>query len=201
MKIWRHHFKGGRCMNEVKTCYKCGQKKPLQDFYKHAQMADGYLNKCKDCTKKDVRQNRSKRNDYYREFDRKRNSLPHRVLNNKEYWESEKGKEVKRKIAKKYKSLNPKKIFAINKLNNAVRDKKINKPEICSICGIYNKIIHGHHEDYLKPLDVVWVCPKCHKNIHNRKLNDTYFLALSVANRRQRGVINNLNATRMDQTP
>ena len=41
----------------MKICFKCGIEKPLSDYYKHKQMGDGHLNKCKDCTKKDVSNN------------------------------------------------------------------------------------------------------------------------------------------------
>lgn len=42
---------------ETKRCFKCGRVLPLTEFYKHPQMGDGHLNKCKDCTKKDVHEN------------------------------------------------------------------------------------------------------------------------------------------------
>lgn len=41
-------------MEITKSCFKCGLEKPLSAYYKHKQMADGHLNKCKDCTRKDV---------------------------------------------------------------------------------------------------------------------------------------------------
>lgn len=41
----------------MKKCFKCGAEKPLSDYYKHAQMKDGHLNKCKSCTRNDVARN------------------------------------------------------------------------------------------------------------------------------------------------
>lgn len=42
---------------DTKVCFKCGRELPLSFFYKHPRMGDGHLNKCKECTKKDVSRN------------------------------------------------------------------------------------------------------------------------------------------------
>lgn len=47
--------------------------------------------------------------------------------------------------------------------NNALRDGKIDRMP-CASCGLYGEEMH--HEDYAKPLDVIWYCRKCHTRLH-----------------------------------
>ncbi len=63
-------------VNTRKVCFKCHVEKALTEFYVHPQMGDGRLNKCKECTRKDVRQNYEANGDYYRAYDRKRGYRP-----------------------------------------------------------------------------------------------------------------------------
>ncbi len=96
----------------MKPCIKCGQTKPLANFYKHKQMLDGHLNECKKCTKKRVNKHRYENIDSAREYDRSRSNLPHRVKARKDYQKTDEFKESHAKAIKKYRKNNPKKVKA-----------------------------------------------------------------------------------------
>lgn len=139
---------GGSPMSS-KRCFKCREVLPLEAFYKHAQMGDGHLNKCKECAKKDVTAARLAKIDHYRAYDRRRASMPHRVSQAK-------------RIVAKWRAEHPDRRRAQATLGKAVRAGTI-VPEPCFICG---GKAEAHHPDYSMPLDVVWLCPPHHKQAH-----------------------------------
>ena len=57
----------------------------------------------------------------------------------------------------------PEKIQARQTLGIAVRQGLVTKKP-CERCGAKNT--HGHHPDYSKPLEVIWLCPRCHSAEH-----------------------------------
>ena len=136
----------------MKTCFKCKIKKELSEFYKHSEMADGYLGKCKECAKKDVNEHRLINLDRIRDYDRRRGKLPHRIKRCIKY-------------NRKYRKDNPLRYAANTLLVNAVKSGKIKKPKRCSMCNKKTRM-YGHHKDYYKPLVVIWVCQICHKKLH-----------------------------------
>lgn len=156
----------------MKQCFKCKEVLPLEQFYRHPQMADGHLNKCKSCTKKDVKRNRDKKIDYYQEYDRYRFQNDPRVKQrHKRYAKTPEGKSALYRATKSYRSKYPEKYAAHRKLNKAVANGAIIKPDVCGRCKKETESIylHGHHHDYSRPLDVEWICVWCHVEEHKRE--------------------------------
>jgi len=153
----------------MKTCFKCGLTKPITEFYKHSAMSDGRLGKCKTCCKADVRANYALRRDQYKEYERKRSRLPHRVEAGKRYQRTPEGKAAHARAIRNYQNRYADKKRATVAVNNAVRDGRLLKVP-CEVCGTTDRV-EGHHDDYSKPLEVRWLCFKHHKE-HHRKLRE-----------------------------
>jgi hypothetical protein len=131
----------------MKTCNKCKIEKLESEFY-------GSDNSCKECRKFKVRQYKSANIDKIREYDRKRSKTEKRISN-------------AQKVSSEWRIVNPERYRAHNLVNNAIRDGKMTKPSCCKSCGCKG-IIHGHHDDYAKPLEVMWLCVPCHAARHQQ---------------------------------
>lgn len=120
-------------------CKVCGCTPEEVGFY------DSIRTHCKRHWREKVRANRRANQEYYREYDRSRGN---RQLSG---------------YLRQYRKKNPEKYAAHSAVGNAVRDGKLHKKP-CLMCGA-EKVV-GHHVDYSKPLDVIWLCQGCHKLIH-----------------------------------
>lgn len=141
---------------KTKTCFKCDEVKPLGEFYKHSQMADGHLNKCKDCTCIDVRQHRLDNPEKVRAYDNARSKLPHR-------------KALRDRINDRFPA---EKKRAHTAVARALRKGGMERRP-CAFCGT-TEPVEAHHHDYSKPLDVTWLCIACHRRFHALEGMATY---------------------------
>lgn len=137
-------------MAETKTCYKCSKEKPIDAFYKQKSVFDGYANKCKECAKADARANYRKNHEHYLQYERLRRT-------------SEKRKAKAIQDCKRIRAEHPEKFKAHSAVSAAKRSGKLVQ-QPCEICGASRTF--AHHDDYSKPLDVIWLCPQHHKWIH-----------------------------------
>lgn len=137
-------------MTRLKECFKCKSVKPLDEFYKHSKMADGHLNKCKDCTKNDVSKHRSENLEKIRAYDRERGKTPKRI-------------NLSAEVTKAWRKEDTRRVRAHNAVARAIRKGSLIRCS-CERCG--NEKSVAHHEDYDKPLDVMWLCEPCHKQRH-----------------------------------
>jgi hypothetical protein len=101
-------------MEEIKEkkCFKCNNILPISEFYEHKKMPDGHLNKCKNCTKKDVklRENELKNDPEWIEKERERNREKYYRLQYKgKYYPN---REKKKETIKKYRQKFPEKYMA-----------------------------------------------------------------------------------------
>ena len=139
----------------MKTCFKCGKEKKVDEFYRHSAMSDGRFGKCKTCTKKDVAANYQKNIDHYVAYEKRRFQDPQRKKNLLEY--------QRKRRAKK-----PGKTRCHNAVSNALRNGTLVRGP-CEVCG---DKAQAHHDDYRKPLVVRWLCRKHHLQHHGKTLRN-----------------------------
>lgn len=133
-----------------KECFKCKTVKPLEEFYKHDKMADGHLNKCKECTKNDVSKYRDQNLEKIRAYDRERAKKPERI-------------KAATEITKAWRQEDSRRLLAHSSVAKAIRSGGLLR-QPCVRCENPKSV--AHHEDYDKPLEVMWLCQPCHKQRH-----------------------------------
>ena len=129
---------------DTKKCKRCDIEKPHDEFYQSDSS-------CKDCRKLVVRQYRDENAEKVKAYDRERGKLEHRkercTINTRK----------RRRDPDGY-------MAAHNAVARALKKGTIER-EPCCMCGTSEKI-HAHHDDYLKPLEVMWLCVTHHKSRH-----------------------------------
>lgn len=156
----RNNQLGSLTLQAKITCTKCGDVKGCADFYVSNQRS------CKECIRASVRANREANSDYYRSYDRMR------------YREFEHRKEVARKSSKSVPmpdrvekqrearaGAGREKYKARVAVGNALRAGRLQKDSNCFFCDAATAL-QAHHHDYTKPLDVFWLCSRCHGKLH-----------------------------------
>lgn len=152
-----------------KKCRACTSIKRKTHFYKDKSRKDGYMYECKLCVSKrnKITHNTEESRAWYRKYNKIYRSLPvpaeKMKASNKKYRSTEKGKAARRKHVIKWRLKNAEKVLVHNIVTAAIRTGKL-KSKPCVVCG--DKKSQAHHEDYDKPLNVIWLCSKHHCEVH-----------------------------------
>jgi hypothetical protein len=138
----------------MKICRTCSKSKPLSEFYTHPTTADRLFLDCKACHKSLVLS--------YRATNRDRLNVAARIAR-----ATETAKAKRRAYRASYKASHRHKDLARHAVNNGIRDGSLERKP-CAECGAPDT--EAHHEDYTKPLEVVWLCRKHHGLRHSRRI-------------------------------
>lgn len=146
----------------MSVCVRCSTSKDHSDFYQNDRT-------CKECRRALVRDNRARKIDYYRDYDRKRGGRPDRAEARNEYQQTDAGRLAAGKAKRRYIERNPLRRAAHIAVRNAVRDGRLWKAPCCMAPDCFNQgTLHGHHTHYDSKLSVVWLCVSCHAEVHKQ---------------------------------
>lgn len=152
----------------MKVCKRCRQERPLGEFYKHKGTRDGRLSFCKECKRAEQRRRYDENMQDPEWVAKERERTRERNLR-LGYWEKYKRNRTREQQDKvnehryRFRRRNPDKARAHNRVSKALRTGKLQKKP-CDVCGATK--VEAHHEDYTKPLEVIWLCRKHHAEIH-----------------------------------
>jgi len=120
-----------------------------------------------DRVKKYNLKNKEKRYAYLKRW-KEENEEKVREYARKQYW---KNRERNLEAGVSYRKRYPERARAAWTIGNSYKARKIIRPGKCSRCE-RERQIEAHHEDYSKPLDVIFLCTRCHRRLHAMRRND-----------------------------
>jgi ribosomal protein S27AE len=137
-----------------KQCKKCLRTKSIDDFWKRSDVLDGHFGKCKECALDDLKKYQKDNHDRLINLRR----LRYDIVGYAPKWRS---KEATKRAKKKWAENHRDEKRARDRVCHAVHTGKLIRPDFCSKCSSIGRV-EAHHEDYSRPLDVIWLCKKCH---------------------------------------
>lgn len=156
---------------ESKVCTKCLVEKPLSEYHRDKGMKSGLRNVCKECACQRAREHLANaRSTREGRTKLKLIAQASRAKHREEIRSSARARNSRRYRAGYRYQDDPHKRRARGVLRTAVHEGRIVKPDQCSECGWVGRV-HGHHEDYSKPLEVVWLCAICHGLRHRKAVS------------------------------
>ena len=144
----------------MKTCTRCGVNKDESLFGANKSFEDGLHYRCKECAsvyqkERRERLNASKPPGWKEKSKDRAKYMEQWITNNPGYMTAK-----KREWWKKNKD----RLKVKDAVRYAIKTGKLVKTP-CHICGDVQ--VEGHHPDYSRPLDVVWLCRKHHNEVHH----------------------------------
>lgn len=154
---------GGRTL---KTCTKCKVEKSFDQFYRRPGRPCGFMSRCKTCMQ-DAGKARMKKPEARDKDNKTRRAYYARKgrFAQAAYLQTEPARAMHRKHAEAYKNMNPEKKLAHAKVRWAIKSGNLERLP-CEVCG--NPRSQGHHDDYSKPIEVVWLCQRHHIERHKQ---------------------------------
>ena len=159
----------------TKNCKHCGVEQSLSDYSPARESKDGHKHTCKAC-------NRLARRHYYAEHTEAQRESGRRYYRRRVQQEGASFRAAAAASARRYYRQNteavearkrdrmaaePDKTRARRLLRTAVLNGSIREPERCEACEGIGRV-EAHHADYSKPLEVAWLCVRCHRQAHSR---------------------------------
>jgi hypothetical protein len=135
----------------MKRCSQCDELKPESEYGRDSTVKGGLRAACKRC--------RNAANKLYRDqtYDPIRKAEEQRRYR-------ERHPESLATQRKSYRAKYPDRKRANDHVDKAVRRGDLVRPGSCSWCEVDGRV-EGAHVDYDRPLDVVWLCVRCHRKL------------------------------------